>query len=381
MTVALHIILILLLAVPAVYYFVFAVAGRISHVGRKVNSEAVASQFCILIPAYRSDGFILPTVKSALDQDYPEDRFRVVVISDGMKEETDELLRAAGAEVQKVCFENSTKAAALNAAMEYLGSGAADYVAILDSDNIVDRSFLRQMNGALGGRMVAVQGHRCAKNTDTPVAMADGIFEEVNNLVFRQGHCALGLSSALIGSGMALPYEWFAKNAGGFVTAGEDKEMELQLLKDGIFVEYASGIRILDEKTRSMGNLQKQRMRWLTAQYFLIGRALGELPQARLKAGYADKLLQWAFPPRILLVTGLPLVAIVTILARSAFMPVYAASTVLLYTGIALGVPEWVKAGDLLAIIKQGPMMLWTTIKNIFRKKSGKDKYIHTDHL
>ncbi|MGM9785450.1 MAG: glycosyltransferase [Candidatus Cryptobacteroides sp.] len=380
MIVALHIVLILLLVVPAVYYFVFAVAGSIKRGTVRENAVAEASRFCILIPAYMSDGFILPTVKSALDQDYPEDRFRVIVISDMMKEETDEMLRNAGAEVLRVCFENSTKAAALNAAMGYLGPGAADYVAILDSDNIVERSFLKRMNVALGGRMVAVQGHRCAKNTDTPIAMADGIFEEVNNLVFRQGHCALGLSSALIGSGMAIPYGWFAESAGGFITAGEDKEMELKLLKDGIFVEYASGIRILDEKTRSIGNLQKQRMRWLTSQYFLTGRALVDLPHARLKAGYADKLLQWAFPPRILLVAGLPLVAIVTILTRSAFMPVYAVSTLLLYTGIALGIPEWVKAGDLFAILKQGPMMLWTTLRNIFSKKTGKDKYIHTDH-
>ena len=322
----------------------------------------------------------MSTVKAALDQDYPRDKFRVLVISDRMSTQTEDLIRKAGAEVLTVHFENSTKAASLCAAAEYLGAGATDYVAILDSDNIVERSFLYQMDKALKGRFIAIQGHRCAKNSDTPVAIADGIFEEVNNLVFREGHCALGISSALIGSGMALPYGWFVDNAQGFVTAGEDKEMELKLLKDGIFVEYAREINILDEKTRSIENLQKQRLRWLTSQYYLIGKALTDFPKVKLKAGYADKLIQWAFIPRILLIAGLPLVVIATAITGSEFMPVYAAATVLLYAGIVLGIPYWVKMKDLWNIFLMVPRMLAATIKNIFCKKLEKDKFIHTDH-
>ncbi|MGM9747575.1 MAG: glycosyltransferase [Candidatus Cryptobacteroides sp.] len=390
MLIALHIILIVLFVVPAAYYFIFAVAGRIAaRRGNTSQTDACASDdnsianyshFCILIPAYKSDGFIMSTVQAALDQDYPKDKYRVLVISDRMTSQTEDLIRKAGAEVLTVHFENSTKAASLCAAAEHLGAGAADYVAILDSDNIVERTFLSRMNNALKGRDVAIQGHRCAKNSDTPIAVADGIFEEVNNLVFREGHCALGISSALIGSGMALPYGWFVENAPGFVTAGEDKEMELKLLKDGIFVEYAREINILDEKTRSIENLQKQRLRWLTSQYYLIGKALKEFPQVKLKAGYADKLIQWAFIPRILLITGLPLIAIITMITGSKFMTVYVATTVLLYAGIVLGIPSWVKMKDLWNICLMIPRMIAATIKNIFAKKLDKDKFIHTDH-
>lgn len=381
MMIAIHIILLALLAVPAVYYFIFAAAGRIAaKPAKKAEVEIPESRFCILIPAYRSDSFIMPTAKAASGQDYPKDKFRVLVISDNMAGETEENLRKAGVEVLHVCFENSTKAASLSAAADHLGPDAADYAVILDSDNLVEPSFLREMNGVLRGRRIAVQGHRCAKNTDTPTALADGIFEEVNNLVFRAGHCALGLPSALIGSGMAFPYGWFAENVRGFVTAGEDKEMELKLLEDGIFVEYAGGIPILDEKTRSVANLQKQRLRWLTSQYFLFGKAFTAFPKARLKAGYADKLFQWTFLPRILIVAGLPAVAIVTAIAGSAFMPAYVAATLLLYSGIALGIPDWVKPADLLAVLEEGPRMAAAILKNLFRRKPSKDKYIHTDH-
>ncbi|MGN1211495.1 MAG: glycosyltransferase [Candidatus Cryptobacteroides sp.] len=381
MMVAIHIILLVLLAIPSVYYFVFAAAGRIAAKSSyETDGKIYESRFCILIPAYKSDSFIMSTATAAFDQDYPKEKFRVLVISDSMTAETEENLRQAGIEVLHVCFENSTKAASLSAAADYLGPCAAEYAVILDSDNIVEPSFLREMNKALRGRQIAVQGHRCAKNTDTPTALADGIFEEVNNLVFRKGHCALGLSSALIGSGMAFPYGWFVENARGFLTAGEDKEMELKLLEDGIFVEYADSIRILDEKTRSVANLQKQRLRWLTSQYFLFGKALAAFPKAKLKAGYADKIFQWTFLPRLLIVAGLPVVAIITAIAGSAFMPAYAAATILLYSAIILGIPDWVKPADLIAVLKEGPRMAAVIIKNIFCRKPQKDKYIHTDH-
>lgn len=377
LSVLMHLLLILIFVLPAVYYFVFAVAGRTAVLTRNVTASQ--SRFCVLIPAYRSDTYIMPTVQATLNQNYPSDKFRVLVISDGMQKETVNGIAGCGAEVLEVVFANSTKAASLSAAMDYLGSDAGDYVVVLDSDNIVGPDFLCGMNAALGGRRIAVQGHRCAKNADTPVAVADGIFEQVNNLVFRAGHCALGLSSALIGSGMAFPYDWFRNCANDFGTAGEDKEMELRLLKDGIFVEYAPDIQILDEKTRSLANLQKQRRRWLYSQYALIVDAIAQFPDVKLKAGYADKILQWLFIPRILLITGLPLLAILSIFTFRIWW-LYVLATVLLFAAICLGLPAGVKIKDLLPLLNQVPAMALATLRNIFGKRTSDDEFIHTDH-
>ena len=52
-----------------------------------------------------------------------------------------------------------------------------------------------------------MQGHRVAKNHNTNLATLDAVSEEINNNIFRSGHRAIGLSSALIGSGMAFDYE------------------------------------------------------------------------------------------------------------------------------------------------------------------------------
>ena len=61
-------------------------------------------------------------------------------------------------------------------------------------------------------------------------------------------------------------------------------------------------------------------------------------------------------------------------------MGIYIAATLLLFAGILLGLPSWVKPRDILDISVEVPKMLLATIYNIFSKKLTKDKYIHTDH-
>ena len=136
---------------------------------------------------------------------------------------------------------------------------------------------------------------------------------------------------------------------------------------------------IFDEKTRSITNLQKQRRRWLHSQYALIVNAIAEFPYAKFKAGYADKLLQWLFIPRILLITGLPLLAILSIFTSSIWW-LYLLATIMLFAAICLGLPAGVKIKDLAPVLNQVPAMALATLRNIFGKKTASDEFIHTDH-
>ncbi|MDY5824648.1 MAG: hypothetical protein SPJ99_07365, partial [Candidatus Coprenecus sp.] len=110
------------------------------------------------------------------------------------------------------------------------------------------------------------------------------------------------------------------------------------------------------------------------------GKALRELPDAKFKIGYADKLIQWTFPPRILLLTMLPLIAIIYAVAGSALMYLFIAATMILYTAILLGLPEWVTLRHIASITTEVPRMFLATVMNIFSKKGEKETFIHTDH-
>ena len=260
------IILLIVLGIPAVYFFAFAVFSRFFD-DDDPKETARTRRFVTIIPAYKSDPFILDTARAAATQDYPSDRFRTLVVSDSMKPETVASLKDGGIEVIEVSFEKSTKAASLQAAMEYLGDGAADVVIILDSDNIVGNDFISAIDQAFERGAKAVQAHRTAKNRDTDIAVIDAVSEEINNSIFRKGHCSVGMTSALIGSGMAFDYKWFADACSSFTTTGEDKEMELRLISDGIKVKYLDNVKVLDEKTRSASNYYNQRRRWTASQY------------------------------------------------------------------------------------------------------------------
>ena len=102
-------------------------------------------RFAILIPAYREDAVIHECVRSCLDQDYPVDKFDIVVISDHMKSETNASLSALPIRLIEVHFEHSTKSKALNAAMATIGDDY-DVALLLDADNVSRYTYLKDVN-------------------------------------------------------------------------------------------------------------------------------------------------------------------------------------------------------------------------------------------
>ena len=372
-------ILLVVLGLPAAYMLVFSVASKFYR-PRKEKPATAQRRYVILVPAYKSDAFIRATALAARGQDYPADKYRVLVIADSMKDESLEPLPGLGVEVLKVSLERSSKAASLRKAMEWLGPDAADEVVILDSDNIIAPDFLSKADALVEGGAVAIQAHRTAKNLDTPVAVLDAATEEINNAIFRAGHCALGISSALIGSGIVLPFDWFSRTSRTLDTSAEDKELELALLHQGIFVDYAPDIPVLDEKTRTAANYQGQRRRWQASNFFMMSQALGELGTAKDKVGYFDKIFQWCLPSRMIVLAGLPVFAIIaTILGLSSLWAWWGAFAALLLA-LLLGLPRSLMGGRLLRAMVKVPQLALINVLNLFHLKGTKHTYIHTEH-
>ena len=209
------------------YLVLFAVASLFA-VKKDLLATDRRHRFLVLIPSYKEDKVIGDTVQAALSQQYPQEYFRVMVISDQMNESTNDHLRSMGAEVLEIHYEESSKALALQSAIRSCQSDApSDYVVILDADNIIASDYLEQVNRYTQQTQCKVlQTHRTAKNLNTSTAILDAAIEEMNNSIFRLGHVQLGFSSALIGSGMVMDYIWFAENIFHTHSAGEDKELE-----------------------------------------------------------------------------------------------------------------------------------------------------------
>ena len=268
------ILLWIVFAVQVAYLLFFAWKGGMlrpwSAVRRPVRSKR---RFAVFFPAYKEDRVIVETVESFLRQDYPADSYEVVVISDRMQDRTNERLSGLPVTLLRVDFENSSKARALTFAVDKLDRKRYDVAVVMDADNTVQPDFLRRLNETFETGTRAVQAHRQAKNRNTPTAVLDAVSEEINNAVFRAGHIRSGLSSALIGSGMAFDYGWFRDNIRKTCTAGEDKELEALLLKLGIYIHYLPDVPVYDEKTQRGEAFGNQRRRWLAAQFGALDAA------------------------------------------------------------------------------------------------------------
>jgi cellulose synthase/poly-beta-1,6-N-acetylglucosamine synthase-like glycosyltransferase len=298
----------IILAASTLYILIFSLACLLPTKKKSSHDIALASHhFLVLFPAYKEDAVILNSVHSLLHQDYPSDLFHVAVISDHMLPETNKQLSELPITLLQPSFEKSSKAKALQYAIENTSFSSLhpslQKVVILDADNVVEPDFLSRLNAVCQQGHQVIQCHRTAKNSDNGIAALDGVSEEINNSLFRRGHSRLGLSAGLIGSGMCFDYELFSKNVFQLSSAVEDRELEGLLARQGVHIHYAEDIMVYDEKVSSSDNFQRQRLRWMSGQVQTLLLMLPYLPKAILRGNinYVDKTIQQALIPRSLL--------------------------------------------------------------------------------
>jgi cellulose synthase/poly-beta-1,6-N-acetylglucosamine synthase-like glycosyltransferase len=365
----------------AAYYLLFALLGRLLPC-RSYPQSGVYKRMRVLIPAYKEDAVILSTARQIVENPYPEKE--IVVIGDSLQKKTLAELRQMPLRLVEVSFEKSTKARALNRALESLDE-ASDIAVVLDADNVMHRDFLFRINDAFVAGQQVVQGHRVAKNTDTPFAMLDACSEEINNHMFRKAHVASGLSAALIGSGMAFDYGLFkevmqeVQAVGGF-----DKELELRLLRRGHHFAYAEEAFVYDEKVQSAEIFHHQRRRWLSAQWHYFRSHFTDALIALLRRGqldYFNKALQNLQLPRLLLL-GLSSL----LLPLAWFVPLYPAKEAWLLLwlmtigALLLSMPAWYLKKEFWRSLLHLPAAFFRMFLLLFRLRGANRTFIHTPH-
>ena len=386
----------LLLAASGAYILFFALVSMLwkrpisplsAYLEGQIRSMREPRQFTFLVlyPAYNEDRVIVNSVHTFLGQYYPYKGFHVAVISDHMQPETNEKLAQLPITLLQPVFEKSSKAKAMQYALQQI-QGEYDYVVILDADNVVESDFLAKLNEVCNKGYDAIQCHRCAKNSNNDIAVLDGVSEEINNTLFRKAHNRIGLSSALIGSGMCFRYKWFKKNVYKLSTAGEDRELEALLLRQRIHIHYEPDIHVYDEKVSNKDNFQKQRLRWMTAQIQSLFSLLPYLPQALMEGNidYIDKTFQQALIPRSMLVVGAFGMALVMTLFCLIFSLTWYIKWWLLFLFICLSLyvstPKQLRSHSVFGKILSLPKLVWKMVMNILKIDRKNTDFIHTTH-
>ena len=389
--IVLHVLTILLfvyLLATLSYLFILSVAGRFGRL-EKYSASLQKARIAVIIPSFKEDNIILNTAAQALQQHYPKTNYTVTVISDQLQPETIRQLQQIPVGVIEVKWEKSMKAKSLNVAFQQLAAEGYDLAFILDADNIMSPDCLEKVNHAWQQGWEVIQCHRTAKNKNNSVAILDAMSEEMNNTIFRRGQRSLGLSCALIGSGMAFRYGLIKDIFSSPEiqdNPGEDKVVEMQLISKGIRVEYLEDAYVYDEKVQRKEVFEKQRTRWLGTQIDNLRPLLTKkMRENAIRKIYYLKVLEWLLLPRLLLLAlfGLLLLlsaadvfAGVHLLAPS--WPWWIGLMALYGVTLLVAIPGSFYNGQTIKAFLKIPVLMLAMLKALMGVKKNKSGFIHT---
>ena len=385
----LHLLFFLLfiyLSVSILYLLVIAMAGKLGQLP-VYKSHPVKQRIAVIIPSYKEDIIIIDTARKAAAHNYPPDKFEVIVVADKLQAATVKSLREIPVTVLEVDLNMKSKS--VNAAMHYPYASGFGIAMMLDADNIMAPDCLEKVNDAFQQGCRAVQCHRTAKNQDTPVALLDAISEEININLFRRGPAVLGIAAAPIGSGMAFEFDLLRQIFSVehiLSNPGEDREIDMQLMKQEIFMHFIEDAYVYDEKVASSGVFEKQRVRWLEAQVNHLKRFFDpEMKNAPKTLTYFCKFFQNLLLPRLLLIMVLALLFLVLVLQwffsfRLLFPPaIYWLSMIAAYAFVLiLSVPARFYALSTLKAVLKIPSLMLAMLRALLQMKAGRKEFLHT---
>lgn len=370
------------LVLNVIYNLTFSIASLWPLRATAYIHSGKKNKIAVLIPAYKEDGVIVDSAIQAAAHNYPKERFDVFVIADQLEASTIMKLDRTAVKIILVMFEKSSKAKALNVALNQLNG--YQVAVVLDADNIMKPDFLYEINEEYNKGSMAIQGQRIAKNEQNSLASLDAISEGVNNNIFRKGHQNLGLSSALIGSGMAFDFNLFRNYMANInALGGFDKELELSLLRDNFKIKYLPQAQVLDEKVSDKHSFSNQRTRWIAAQIRFGIRSFKDGVNQLFKHGnfdYFDKVLQFVFLPRLILLGTLTLLTLASIFISQSIFWMVLFSLLLNMLSLILATPRKHLSMRTFRLIGSLPIIFFNMIIAIGGYKKAANNFLHTNH-
>lgn len=381
-------IIFIYLSINVLYLLALAIAGRLRP-RQRFDVSPAKKRIAVLIPSYKEDNIIVDTARKARAHNYPATHFDVFLAADQLKPETVAALKAIPVQVLEVQFEIGSKARSLNKLLNWIPENQYEVGIILDADNVMVDGCLEKVNDAFQQGYRSVQCHRMAKNRNTPVAVLDALSEEINNHFFRQGTRALGLSSSTIGSGMAFEFNKIKDiyNKPGILgNPACDREVDFELMKADVTIEYLQDALVLDEKVSSQKVYEGQRTRWFESQIIhlklFFDKAQGRLPKT---INFWNKLFLNLIPPRLIFLMVFGAIGATGVFSYVTGIHFLVPATVYwmwltagFFLAFVIAIPPAFYSRDTLKALMHIPALLLSVIRALFRMKVSRKEFIHT---
>ncbi|RED55708.1 glycosyltransferase family 2 protein [Cohnella lupini] len=285
-------------------------------------------KFVILVPACNEEKVIASLLSSLKQQQYPSDKFDVVVSCDNCTDRTADITRSFG--YRALIRHNKVlkgKTYNMRWAMEQIDMEDYEALVMVDADNLVKEDFLDRMNDFLEAypEADAVQGYIDTKNVqDSWITQVSALSYWQMNRLWQLARFRWGLSAALGGTGLAIRCSCIKRIGWNLESLTEDLEFTASLVTEGSRVHWNHHAIVYDEKPLKHRASFRQRTRWIQGHYWVLLKygpknLLLFLRTRSLR--HLDLFLYLASPVRTVVVYFIMLVGLIIPIVQFALQP------------------------------------------------------------
>jgi cellulose synthase/poly-beta-1,6-N-acetylglucosamine synthase-like glycosyltransferase len=336
------------------------------------------TSFAAIVTAHRDTRFIPPLVDSFCKQTYQH--FIVYVVADDCDVSdlhcSDPRIRILRPEIP---FHAKTKSIAYAVAQF---EQAHDALIIFDSDNLVHPNYLSNLNRYFKDGFRAVQTHMLSKNIGNTYAKLDSVGHIYNTFTEREAKMRLGISSAILGLGIAIDLQLYREIFYNNALGGFDKKLQIQLVQKVKQIAFAADCIVYDEKVEDGDTLEKQRTRWIFTyfNYFKESFSLFIHGIKRMRISEVMMGLMMLRPPLFILFF-IGLLLMVSGLFLKPFIAVVWAMLFLLFIlNFVWVIAAHSRQKGMVQSLIHLPRMVIRQVKSLLKIKSASKDFLKTEH-
>lgn len=290
--VTLQFVLFVFFSVAYAYQIIYLLIGLLGK-ERKGKAEAEPKRYAVMIAARNEQAVIGELIDSLRKQRYPKDMLDIYVIADNCTDNTAQVARSAGAcVVERFNKRQVGKGYALDFLLKEIDQkqGLATYAGyfVFDADNLVDESFVLEMNKMFqSDHYAALTSYRNSKNfCDNWITAGYSLWFLREARFLNRPRAKMGLNCAISGTGFLVSSDVIMENGGWpFHLLTEDIEFSIDCTTRGYKIGYCGTAVIYDEQPTEFGQSWTQRMRWAKGFYQVDVKYTGALLRGTARGG------------------------------------------------------------------------------------------------
>lgn len=334
--------------------------------------------FAAIITAHQDIKLIPPLVDSFLKQDYKN--FTVYVVADDC-DVAGLVYSDARIKIIRPEIPFHSKIKSIHFAVRSF-ERKHDALIIFDSDNLVHPKYLSTLNQYFQRGFRAVQTHMLSKNIDSTYAKLDSVGHIYHTFLERQMKMDLGLTSAILGLGIAIDLDLYNEIMYSNQLGGFDKKLQVQLANKLPTIAFAEDAIVFDEKVDDGAALEKQRTRWIFT-YFTYFKDSSKLFLNGLKTVHIGRLLlgfNMLRPPLFLTLIAAMLMTVICFFIKPVVALIWVVILFLFALNFVLIIVTQSKQEGMAKALIHTPKMIIRQCASLLKIKKANKNFLKTEH-